>query len=270
MRGATLRWRILWSLAGLGVLVLLAAITAIVVLQSTWFYDQVRRKIIATVETATGGRVELASFHFDWKTLHAEAHEFVLHGSEPSVRPPLFGATTVTVGIKLISLLRHDIDIQSLDILDPRVYLIIGPDGRTNLPEPKVPSTASRSAIEQILSLAIGRFSLQRGIFEVEAQSRIPFAARGQNLDLRLAYASAGSRYHGTLAIQPLDLSYDDYGPTPFNLNLSLTAENNRISVDSGSISTASTSIDLSGALESLTDPRAHLQYTRSEERRVG
>ena len=42
--------------------------------------------------------------------------------------------------------------------------------------------------MEDILKLAIGRFSLERGIFEVEAQSRIPFAARGENLNLNLAY----------------------------------------------------------------------------------
>ncbi len=257
-----MRRRILWTLAALCALILFVAVNAYFILQSTWFYDQVRQKLITTVESATGGRVELASFHFNWKTLRAEARGFVLHGTEPAIKAPLFRASSIAVRLKLISILRHDIDIQSLDVLDPRVNLIIAPDGSTNFPAPKVPSTSSRPAMQQILALAIGNFSLQRGIFEIEAQSAIPFAARGQNLDLRLAYSGAEPRYHGTLAIQPLDLSYDDYGPAPFNLNLALSAEANRIAIESGRIATAETSIELKGALENLADPRAHLQYS--------
>ena len=107
------------------------------------------------------------------------------------------------MGLKLVSILRRDVDIQSLTVSDPHVYLIIGSDGRTNIPEPKVRRTSKTSTMEDILKLAIGRFNLERGIFEVEARSRIPFAARGENLNVRLAYDLLGPRYRGTVAIQP-------------------------------------------------------------------
>ena len=242
-------------------LMLLAGIAAIFVLQSSWFYGRVRQFIVSTVETATGGRVELASFRFDWKQMRAEAHEFVLHGTEPPGKPPLFRAASVVVGIKLVSLLRRDVDIQSLTVSDPRVYLIVGAGGRTNFPEPKRPPTGKSSTLEDILKLAIGRFSLERGIFEVETHGRIPFAARGENLNLHLAYDLLGPRYHGALAIQPLYLTYDDYGPTPFTVNLALTMERNRIAVDSGTIATSATRVELNGALEDLAAPHARFQY---------
>src|ERR1017187_8525141 len=67
-----LRKRIFLRVVGaLAALVLLAGIAAIFVVQSDWFYDKVRQRIIGTVETATGGRVELGSFRFDWQHMLA-------------------------------------------------------------------------------------------------------------------------------------------------------------------------------------------------------
>src|ERR1035441_4938770 len=224
-----LKKRTLFRVVGaMAALVLLAGVTGIVVVRSAWFNGKVREFIVGTVEKATGGRVEVATFRFDWKHMRAEVHEFVLHGKEPADKPPLFRAGSVVVGLKLVSILRRDVDIQSLTVSDPRVYLIVGADGRTNFPEPKVPPTGKSSTVEDILKLAIGRFNLERGIFEVETHGRIPFAARGENLNLHLEYELLGPRYHGALSIQPLYLTYDDYGPEPFAVNLALTMEKNR------------------------------------------
>ena len=257
-----LRKRILLKIAGaLAALVVLAGVAGVFVVQSAWFYDRVRQLIVGTVETATGGRVEVASFRFDWKHLRAEVLEFVLHGTEPAGKPPLFRAARVVVDLKLVSILRRDVDIQSLTVSDPRVYLTIGADGRTNVPEPKVRPTSQSSTVEDILKLAIGRFSLERGIFEVEAHSRIPFAARGENLNVNLAYDVTGPRYRGALSIQPLYLKYDDYGPTPFAVNLAVTMEKNRIALDSATLATGATKVEANGALEDLAAPHARFRY---------
>src|SRR5260370_25000934 len=82
----------LWAAGGLAGLVLVLGITAVFVLQSSWFFDKVRQLIIGTVETATGGRVEVASFRFDWRHLRAEGRGFVPHGTEPGDQPPLLPA----------------------------------------------------------------------------------------------------------------------------------------------------------------------------------
>src|ERR1035437_5059386 len=257
-----LRKRTLFRALGvLAALAVLAAILAVIVVQSPWFYEKVRQLIVGTVETATGGRVTVASFRFDWKHMRAEVHDFVLHGTELPDKPPLFRAGSVVGGIKLVSILRQDVDIQSLTVSDPRIYLIVGGDGRTNVPKPKVRRTGKSSTMEDILKLAIGRFSLERGIFEVEARTRIPFAVRGENLNVRLAYDLLGRRYRGTVATQPLYLSYDDYGPAPFAVNLAVTMEKNRIALDSGTIATGATRVEVNGALEDLAAPRARFQY---------
>ena len=124
--------------------------------------------------------MEAGAFTFDWTRLRAEVKGFVIHGTEAADKPPLFHAASVAVGLRIVSLLRRKFDIAYLDVTEPRVYLILYPDGRTNVPEPKVHS--KRSTVDAILDLAVGRFSLQNGVVEVESHQPTPFSARGGNL----------------------------------------------------------------------------------------
>jgi translocation and assembly module TamB len=229
------------------------------VLRSAWFYEKVRARIVSEVETATGGRVELEAFRFDWKAWRAEARGFTLHGSEPAGKPPLFHASSVAAGLKLVSILKRDVDIQYLDVTDPRVYLIVYPDGRTNVPEPKVKGNGN--TVEEILKLAIDRFSLRNGVFEVESRGATPFDLRGRNLSAQFTYEAGGPRYRGTIAIDPLDLQLDRRAALPAAVNVAVAIERNRIAVTSASVKTGATAIELSGALDDLNAPRASFQY---------
>jgi translocation and assembly module TamB len=64
--------------------VLVVAIAAVLVLQSDWFHQKIRAAIVAEVERATGGRVEIGPLYFSWRNLRAEVRNFVLHGTEPA------------------------------------------------------------------------------------------------------------------------------------------------------------------------------------------
>src|SRR4051794_17764543 len=174
--------RFLWIAAlSLTAIALIALVTSVLILRSDWFHEKVRARIVETVETATGGRVELGGFTFDWRRLRVEVHSFTIHGTEPAGKPPLLHADTIVVGLKIVSALKRDVDIQYLDIGAPRVSLIVYPDGRTNVPEPKIKGNHANAA-ETILNLAIGRFTIDRGVFEVESRGAVPFDARGRDL----------------------------------------------------------------------------------------
>ena len=62
------RWKIVRRIAGASVALLaLLALVAVLTVQSPWFYNKVRERIVRTIETATGGRAEIGAFRFDWK-----------------------------------------------------------------------------------------------------------------------------------------------------------------------------------------------------------
>src|SRR5689334_11342143 len=214
------------SVAGL---LLPAFVSGVLIVRSTWFYEKIRRAMIETIETATGGRAEVGSFEFDWKRLRVEVKQFVLHGTESADKPPLFRAASVTVGLKILSVLHRDVDVQSLDVHDPRIYLIIYPGGRTNVPEPKVKPRGARTALETLLDLKVGRFNIENGVFEMESRGAMPFAATGRSLALRLGYDALVPRYQGTIAMSPFELAWNGRKAIPFGVNMQLSLERNRI-----------------------------------------
>jgi translocation and assembly module TamB len=254
------RRRLAWTAGGLVVLLLLLAGTAVLVLRSDWFYNQVRLKLIATIEKATGGRVEIGSFRFHWRTLRAEVRDLVVHGTEPEGQAPLLRAKLVVVGLKIISISRHDVDIQSLTVTEPRVHLIVNRDGSTNVPKPKV--RGEKDATESLLDARIGRLSLEQGRVELEDHAATPFSFRGENVGVNLAYELAGPRYRGTFTSSPMRISYDDYGPEPFQVHIAFAIEKGRIHVESGRFVDGATQVVVSGAVEDLRNPHAIFRVT--------
>src|SRR5262249_40990638 len=141
------------SLVGLMVVL---GVAAVIIAQSDWLREKVRKTIITEVEQATGGKVDIASFSFDWHLLRAQVRDFVVHGTEPASGPPLLRASLLQVDLKILALFKPEIDLAALLIREPQVHITVDEKGRTNIPEPKAKSKSSnKSPTETILDLAI-------------------------------------------------------------------------------------------------------------------
>jgi translocation and assembly module TamB len=257
-----IRKRLALIVAGaLGAVFLAGAAAAIVVFQSGWFRDKVRERLITAAEDASGGRVEIGSFQFSWTNMRAEVRNLVLHGTEPTGKPPLARASSIVVGLKISSILDQKADVRYLNISNPDIHLIIDPDGHTNVPEPKVKRRSERTAMETLINLAAGEFSAQNGVFEIESQTKIPFDVRGNNLAARFTYERAGARYHGDISVQPLQLLWDGQTEAPLGIQASGVLERNRIEISSARVTTGQSEVQFSGAIEDLATPHANLRY---------
>ncbi len=255
-------WRLIWKIAAFfAILLVLLGLTAVVTVQSSWFYNKVRERIVGTVENATGGRTEIGGFRFDWRQLRAEVSNFTLHGTEPAGKPPLFHAARVGVVLKILSVWKRDVDVQSLDVASPAVYLIVAPDGSTNVPKPKIAS-AGGNTMQTLLKLAVGKFALWNGVFEVESRGKTPFEAHGQNLSAALTYDAATPRYHGEIKVEPLEAKIGDFARAPWAISASVSAEANRIVVQSANVSTQGIKLQISGDVQNLAEPRVSATYT--------
>jgi translocation and assembly module TamB len=256
------RKRFAWKLAAVcAALAVIAAISVFAVLKSAWFHERLRTAIVSAIEKATGGRAEIGAFRFDVNHLRAEVKEFTLHGTEGADKPPLVHAASVAIGLKIVSLIDRNINVRSLDVTSPRIYLVIYPDGRTNIPQPRVKSKSTLTTAETIVKLAIGQFSARNGVFEIEARSSTPFDLRGQDFNASLTYDATGPRYRGNISVQPVDARFGSFAPVPVGVVASFALENNRIAVDSAHLTTGESSADVSGALENLVSPYAKFRY---------
>jgi translocation and assembly module TamB len=241
---------------------LLITAALVVVAQSSWFSNQVRARIVSTVEEATGGHTEVGSFRFDWRRLSAQAGDLVIHGTEPSGKPPLFSAKSIAVGLKVVSFMRREVDVQSVDVVAPRIYLTVDADGNTNIPQPRIRRKTSRNTLETILDASIGRFSVTNGIFEVESRSRTPFSAQGSGFQARFDYELAGPRYRGDVRMHLSKVRVEDYEPTDVDIASKLVLEKSRIAFSPLTLDTGKSHFELAGALEDLNKPRVSLRYT--------
>src|SRR5438067_2134366 len=193
-------------------LVLVLFIAGISIVQTEWFRNTVRDKIVTAVSEATGGKVDVGSFSFDWRHLHAEVRNFVLHGLEPAEAPPLFRANLLAVDLKLTSPFKGAVDIAALGVDTPQANIIAYPDGRTNIPAPKVQHTSDKSGLQSVVDLAVGHFNLQNGSFTFAGQ-KMDLNASGENLRAQLAYNPLHPSYSGEADISPLHLKSGGNAP---------------------------------------------------------
>jgi translocation and assembly module TamB len=234
-------------------------ITGVYIAQSDWLREKVRSAIVTEAERATGGKVEISKFRFDWKTLQAEIDGFTIHGTEPAGSPPLLTIRKLVVGLKIISLMERSVDILFARLESPRIYLLIAADGSTNVPSPKLPRKPREDPVQDILDLKIGNFSVLDGGAEVHAAGQPPkvssYDASGKNLQSKLSYQALGAKYSGTLSVQPLDVRYDRYRTVQVGLDVTLAIDKDHLQIGSAKLSTASSHMNLSGELKGFTSP---------------
>lgn len=237
-------------------LLTLGIVAGILLVQSSWLREQVRQHIVAEAEKATGGHVELASFEFDWHTFTARLNGFIIHGSEPPGSDPLLRVTSIAVKLKVVSLLRRIVDVESVDAAGPQAHLVVNPDGTTNIPQPNALQTSAKN-----LDLAIGQFRFHDGIFQVNSQ-RMPWSAAGEKLRAQLVYHGAASSYIGSLSIEPLHFTASKDLPVDMAVNISLALQRNKLTIYSAHLETNRSRADLSGSIDSFSSPEYRLQYT--------
>src|ERR1035437_6820350 len=133
----------LWIEAAIGVVLLAAAIVLVWYVRSPRFADLVRRKTIATLEEATGGRVELHAFRWNLSQLEFEADDLTIHGLEAPDQQTYAHADRIHVRLHITSFVEKRISLKELSLDRPVVHLMVSPDGTTNAPEPKRRSHAA-------------------------------------------------------------------------------------------------------------------------------
>jgi translocation and assembly module TamB len=274
-----------FSLLGLAALALVVLVAALVLVQTAWFKNLVRARIESVVERATGGRVEIGSFSYNWRDLTADVKSFVLHGSEPASAPPLFRADKIQIGLKIISVLERKVDIKSLIVESPRAHITLGPDGSTNIPRPKIPRS-TQSFVEDLLDLRVQHIELRHGLVDYNSW-RVPLDAIGEQVQMSLVYEAAGTPLVGRGVVVPANLPLGSVdrsagprylcafssavvrvsspklrGPTEFALNSQLAFDKNAIQVLRMNVAAGGMKIQAKGNIVDLFSPHVDFDVT--------
>ena len=257
--GATPRrrglWRYLLIVLSAG-LVLLGALAWFSTTAS--FQAWVRSRLIAELERVTGGRVELNSFHTIPFRFQVEVRDLTIHGKEGAGEVPYAHIDRLTAEIKLISVLGAEFGFHSVVMERPIIHIIISPDGSTNQPQPQVRS--DKSAVEQLLTLSIGRLQVQRGEFLINNR-KVPFEFDGSDVAAALGYSFLHRRYEGDLSIGKLDTRYQDFRPVAWTVKTHFLLGSNSLEVSHMMAETGRSNLEVSGRWEDFRKPAVDGSY---------
>jgi translocation and assembly module TamB len=234
--------------AGVVILISAALITGLMVLRSGWFEERVRDRIVSEIQKATGARVDFGNFRFDWTHLAATAGPVVIHGREAPSDPPLVALRSVTLGLRIISMLERKFDLASLRIDEPAVHLIFYPDGSTN-----IPVTQSPDWVQNLFDIAIGRYEVTGGLVAYDDRE-IPLNLRGEDLEASMNYERSALRYRGEIKSRRVRTMIAGFPPLELDVAAAFVLDKSKIELSRVRVATRQSVADVTGV---LNDPRA-------------
>jgi translocation and assembly module TamB len=159
----------------------------------------VRRRLVHELEAATGGRVEIASFHWNLLALEAEAGGVIIHGLEAPGEAPCAQIEHLRLRVSLLNFWSPRILLRDLEVSKPALHLIVYPDGATNLPQPRKPRKPGKPAIKRLFDAKVGRIVVEQGILHYENRAAafdfqnrfLPLDFDASDVALRMSYVPA-------------------------------------------------------------------------------
>ena len=265
------------SLAGAMVLLALLAVGLYFVASSAAFENQVRKRLITQIENATGGRTQIASFH--WRLLHLEvqAGGVVIHGLVDPGETPYAQIDQLRAQVSILGIFNPHILLRDLEITRPQLHLIVYPDGSTNQPRPRRSKRPGQPTLERFFDLEAGHVSVEQGTFHFDDRAAsFDYQDRYAPLDFEAADAAIAMSYVPASGSEP-ELYRIDASAGSLNLQRTLprskspdvqgrfaaTIDLERARVVLRSLQVAAHrkgepdhSLEISGALENFNHPR--------------
>ena len=247
-----MNWRVPWKKIGKSflltlLLVVLAIASALYYLTTDAFQQYARRRTIAELESATGGRVDLGSFRTVPLLLQVEIRDLTIHGREAASEQPYVHVDRMSAVISLSSALGGRLAFRRLTLEHPVAHIIFYADGSTNQP---AVARNNASDFEQIFSLSARRLEVQHGAL-LWQDKRIPLDFSTRNITADLSYSFLHLRYSGNIAVEMAENQFAGLRPIAwsgqarFNLDRGgLLVQSMQVSSESSQVKATSVNFD--------------------------
>ena len=229
------------------------------------FQQFVRRRVIASAEKLTGGRVELGELHTTPFRLRVDVRNLTIHGREAPDQVPFLHVDRLQAEMKIISLLSTTIGLHSLVLEHPVAHVIVYPDGSTNIPAPQIGhSILNRSSdngpVEELFSLSVSHIEAQRGELLCE-DKRMPFDFDARDVALLLNYSLLRQRYEAHVAVGDVATRFQQYPSFALQVDASLVLARGRADISSLTLTSGKSEIHFTGSLQDFHNPKLDGNY---------
>ena len=276
------------SLAALAILLAVAVAGLFFWASSSRGEALMRQRLVAWLEQATGGRVEIATFHWHLLNLEADAGGLVIHGLEAPGEAPYAQVENLRVRLSVLGFLSPRILLREAVVTRPAFHLIVYADGTTNQPHPGKPQKMKNSALDTFFDLQAGRVSVEQGVLHYEdraanfdLQNRwIPLDFEANDVSLLMSYMPAALNapefYHIEAGAADLNMSRGKAKPMNGTMRAVLDLTRNALDLRSLRITSRAASttprtkgnatenhtVEISGTVEDFARPRWQAKAT--------
>lgn len=221
------------------------------------FQQMARSRVVAALERATGGKVELGAFHAVPLRRQMEVRDLTIHGKEPTGAQSYAHVDRMIAVINLPSSLGARLTFHSLILLHPVIHVISYPDGSTNQP---TPAQKGGSALEQLFSLSAGKLEVKKGEVIWQDQ-RIPLDFSSNDVSANLNYSFLHRRYSGDLAVGRAETQFDGLRPVAWSGHSAFTFDRNGVQIQSLQATSGRSQINGSGIHLDIPTLKANGNY---------
>ena len=215
------------------------------------FQEMVRHRLTTAFEHATGGRVEIGSFHVIPLRFQVEIRNLTIHGREGPNELPLAHVDSMTAVVNLSSVLGAKMSFRSLVLDHPVVHVLFYPDGTTNEPAPRQSSGAN---LDKLFAISIDRLEVHRGELLWQDQ-RMPLEFVTDDVHSSLDYSFLHRRYSGQISVGKAETSFDGYRPFAWTAKTDFSITQDQVQVRSLNVTSGNSRLQAAGTIKGFLRP---------------
>ena len=221
------------------------------------FHNYVLSLAQTKASAALNTRVQLQNFSLSFHNLGLDLYGLTVYGVGPGAGQPLLQVDHIGLGVRVISVLHRQWNLDKVNLDHPVADLIVAPNGQTNLPSMQ----SSGNSNSNVFDLAIRHIVLDRGVVYYNDRET-PLYADLNNVEFQSNYSPADKgKYVGTLAYSNGHLQYGSYEPMAHDLRAQFDVRRDGMSLTNVKLASGQSQVLLNASLDNYASPQVHAKY---------
>ena len=239
---------------GLGSVALLTLVAVWFLLTSETFRTYVQQELVLRLERATGGKVSMRALEIHFLPLRVVISDFSL-AKESSSEAPILTIRTVETYPRFSSLFGIP-SLGALTLREPRLRVEVGPDGSTNIPQPK------SSEGQELFRLLVEKLNVENGVVEYNQRQKT-FSTQLEGVALSARYLPLEGKYQGSFRHEKGVLQVGRNQWT-YGLDASMSLSQVQLDFERLLLTTAQSKVEAKGVVKNFDDPSGEFTYEGS------
>jgi translocation and assembly module TamB len=249
--------RVLWWIGiAIPVVVIVIFIAAAAVLHSKSFQTYALGKLIRSVEESTGAQVRVQSLNVNWHPLAIELFGISAVNPGAAAKTPLLTTDRLQISLQIWPLLHHQVQIDSVTIDHPVIFVKTDSNGHNNLPTPPQSQESSTST----MAVQIEHLTINNGLLQYD-DKQTPLSAALEGFRTQIDFDHLSNTYKGLVAYDAGRIQTAETRTFEHRAELHFSADAKKCTIESLDVAMMHSKLVVRGELANYANPEFAGQY---------